>query len=269
MIAKTTIGVDFLGAICYGAGLRVNGKEIEGKSELILTHNLVSDDPKGMALEMQREAEFSRCKKPVWHTSLSWKPGENPNKEQMVEAANRYCEKMGASPEDHQIVVFQHHDRPHKHIHVYINRAPMGGGKALETSHNYARNVRVCKEISQELGFAMLEKLKEGLLRHIAENQREVQMVVNFAIKEAFKHKCASLKELELRLQEQGIGCKFTTEDGRLKYSSYHYRGTLIKGQDVGFTAKQLAALLKANLSMEDKSLKKQKSVKNLVRLTT
>ena len=65
MIAKTTIGADFLGAICYGAGLRVNGKEIEGKSELLLTHNLASDDPKGMALEMQREAAFSRCKKPV------------------------------------------------------------------------------------------------------------------------------------------------------------------------------------------------------------
>lgn len=247
MIAKTTIGADFLGAICYGAGLRVNGKEIEGKSELLLTHNLVSVDPKGMALEMQREAEFSRCKKPVWHTSLSWKPGEDPTKEQMVEAANRYCEKMGASPEDHQIVVFQHHDRPHRHVHVYINRAALGGGRALETSHNYARNVRVCKEISQELGFEKVEKLQEGKLRHVAENRKEAQKVVTLAIREALGKKCKTLSELELCLKKKGIECKFTMETGKLKYSSYSYQGVPIKGQDVGFTARQLQSRLDSN----------------------
>lgn len=250
MIAKTTIGADFLGAICYGAGLRVNGKEIEGKSELLLTHNLVSDDPKGMALEMQQEAEFGRCKKPVWHTSLSWKPGENPSKELMIEAANRYCEKMGASPEDHQIVVFQHHDRPHKHVHVYVNRVPMGGGKALETSHNYARNVRVCMEISRELGFAKLVKLENGKLRCVSENHKEAQKVVNFAIKEALKQKCKSSMELEIQLREMGIECKFVVEDGRLRYSSYGYNGASIKGQDVGFTAKQLQIRLDKNSNL-------------------
>lgn len=240
MIAKTTIGADFLGAICYGAGLRVNGKEIEGKSELLLTHNLVSDDPKGMALEMQREAEFSRCKKPVWHTSLSWKPGENPTNEQMIEAANRYCEKMGASPEDHQIVVFQHHDRPHKHIHLYINRAPLYGGKALETSHNYARNVTVCKEVSRELGFGKVEMLVRGKLRHVMKHQVEAQKVVNLAIREAFQQKCRTSGELERCLRERNIECKFTVEDGNVKYSSYCYSGIALKGQDVGFSAKQL-----------------------------
>lgn len=247
MIAKTTIGADFLGAICYGAGLRVNGKEIEGKSELLLTHNLVSDDPKGMALEMQREAEFSRCKKPVWHTSLSWKPGESPSKEQMIEAANRYCEKMGANPEDHQIVVFKHHDRPHRHIHVYMNRLPIGGGKALETSHNYARNVRVCKEISQELGFGFIEKIEKGKLRHVAEHQIEAQKVVNFSIREALKQRCKTSAELERYLNAKGIQCKFTEEDGKLKYSSYNYNETSIKGQDVGFSSKLLQKRLLEN----------------------
>lgn len=255
MIAKTTIGADFLGAICYGAGLRVNGKEIEGKSELLLTHNLVSDDPKGMALEMQREAGFSRCKKPVWHTSLSWKPGENPTKEQMIEAANRYCEKIGANPEDHQIVVFQHHDRPHKHIHVYMNRLPVGGGKALETSHNYARNVRICKEITQELGFAKMQKLEEGKLRHVAESQKEAQEVVNLAIRAALKQKCKSPEELKRRLNDKGIECKFILDEGKIKYSSYSYQGAPIKGQNVGFTGGQLQRNLDKNLQREEKKV--------------
>jgi hypothetical protein len=250
MIAKTTIGADFLGAICYGAGLRVNGKEIEGKSELLLTHNLVSVDPKGMALEMQREAEFSRCKKPVWHTSLSWKPGEDPSKEQMIEAANRYCEKMGANPEDHQIVVFQHHDRPHKHIHVYVNRVPIGGGKALETSHNYARNVRICQLVSQELGFARVKRLGQGKLRQLDEHKVETQKVVNSGIRKALKQRCKTYEELVTRLRKMGIECSFNVVDGKVKGSSYSYEGVTIKGQDVGFTAKELQNMLNKNLGM-------------------
>ena len=185
MIAKTTIGSNFIGAINYGAGYSLDGKEIEGKSELLLLHNVVSLDPKGIAMEMQQEAEFSCCQKPVWHSSINWRPGENPTKEQMIETANRYCAKMGADPKDHQIAVYEHHDKPHKHIHIYINRVPTDESKALETSHNYARNVRICKEITQELGFTKVEKLEEGKLRHVAENQEKAQKFINLAIKEA------------------------------------------------------------------------------------
>jgi hypothetical protein len=240
MIAKTTIGSSFLRAINYGAGYSLDGKEIEGKSELLLLHNVVSLDPLGIALEMQQEAACSRCKKPVWHSTLCWKPHENPTKEQMIEAANRYCAKMGADPKDHQIAVYQHYDKPHRHIHIYINRVPADGNKALETSHNYPRNVRICKEITQELGFAKVEKLLEGQLRHVAEHRKEAQKVINLAIKQALKQKCISPEELELRLNEKGIECKFTVEEGKLKYSSYSYQGIPIKGQDIGFTAKQL-----------------------------
>lgn len=247
MIAKTTIGSSFVRAINYGAGYSLDGKEIEGKSELLLLHNVVSHDPLGIALEMQQEAACSRCKKPVWHSSLSWKPDEHPTKAQMVEAANRYCTKMGADLKDHQIAVYQHHDKPHKHIHIYINRVPTDGGKALETSHNYARNVRICKEITQELGFIKVMNVEEGKLRRVPENQLEAQKVVHLAIKDVLKQKCKTLEDLEHRLKEKGIECNFTVEAGRLKYSSYSYKDVPIKGQDVGFTAKRLSLKMGKN----------------------
>jgi hypothetical protein len=259
MIAKTSIGSSFIGAINYGAGHSLDGKEIEGKSELLLLHNVVSLDPLGIALEMQQEAASSRCKRPVWHSSLNWKPEENPTQEQMIEAANRYCTKMGADPKDHQIAVYQHHDKPHKHIHIYINRVPTDGSKALETSHNYARNVRICKEITQELGFAKVEKMEEGKLRNVAGNQKEAQKVVNLAIKEALKQKCKSPEELERRLKEKGIGCKFTVDEGKIKYSSYSFQGVPIKGQDVGFTAKQLQSKFDRNIEESHKKFKKMR----------
>lgn len=262
MIAKTSIGSSFVGAINYGAGFRVDGREIKGKSELLLLQNVISHDPKGIAAEMQQEASYSRCKKPVWHTSLSWKPGENPTRKQMVKAAIRYCSKMGAEPENHQIVVYEHHDQPHKHIHIYINRVPVNGGPALVTSHNYARNVRACQEISEELGFAKLERLEEGQLRHVTLDQLEAQKVVHLAIKEALKEKANSPEKIEQRLKENGIECRFKLEEGKLKYSSYCYQGVPIKGQDVGFTARQLQASLDKNLlKMEVEKVKPTESV--------
>ena len=96
------------------------------------------------------------------------------------------------------------------------------------------------KEITQELGFAKVEKLEEGKLRNVAENQKDAQKIVNLAIKAALKQKCKTPEDLERQLKEKGIECKFTVEEGRLKYSSYSYQGVPIKGQDVGYTAKQL-----------------------------
>ncbi|GAB3179667.1 relaxase/mobilization nuclease domain-containing protein [Telluribacter humicola] len=262
MIAKTSIGSDFHGAIHYGAGYRLDGTIIKGKAELLLLNNIVSQDPKGIADEMQQEAAYGRCKKPVWHTSLNWKPGEYPTREQMIVAAKSYCQKMGADPTDHQIVVYQHHDQPHRHIHIYINRVPTDGGTALATSHNYARNERICREICQELSFARVERLKEGQLRQVTPNQLEAQQVVQLAIREALKEKSHNPVDMERRLKEKGIECRYQLEGGKLKYSSYCYQGVPIKGQDVGFTAKQLQTRLDKNLLMvEDSKTKITESV--------
>jgi hypothetical protein len=57
-------------------------------------------------------------------------------------------------------------------------------GKALETSHNYARNVRICKRITQELGFAKVEQLDQGKLLHVSESHENTQKVLSLAIKE-------------------------------------------------------------------------------------
>jgi hypothetical protein len=131
----------------------------------------------------------------------------------------------------------------------------------LETSHNYARNVRICREISEELGFTEVKQLQEGKLRHVEENQEEAQKFINGAIREALKKKCSSPGELEQQLNQKGIGCKFTLEDSKLKYSSYSYHDVPIKGQDVGFTAKQLQARLEKNqqLSLEQSRTLSQK----------
>jgi len=93
-------------------------------------------------------------------------------------------------------------------------------------------------------------------LRHLADNRKEAQKVVNLAIKAALKQKCGSPEALEGQLRERGIECKFTLQEGRLKYSSYCYKGVPVKGQDVGFTSEQLQRRLTFYEAKKSKKLK-------------
>jgi hypothetical protein len=113
----------------------------------------------------------------------------------------------------------------------------------------------VCKEISKELGFSMIQRLGSGKLRHVAENLQIAQTYVHRAIKEVLMTKCKTLEELTQRLKQKGIECKFKAEKERLTYSTYIYQRIRFKGQDVGFSAKQLWSKLSSNISF-DKGLK-------------
>jgi hypothetical protein len=152
MIGRTSIGGDFEGALSYGGGLGQEGTS--KKAELIGSSN-VGDvrNPRGLAAEMQGVADDNtRCKNPVWHTSLSWAEGEHLTTTQKLQAAERYCELMGASWDAHQVAVYEHHNTKHEHIHIYLNRVPLAGGPALDTSHNYVRNLKALRIITKEMG---------------------------------------------------------------------------------------------------------------------
>lgn len=189
MIAKTVTGADFLGALEYGAGLR--NDRTNKQAELVSVSNLVSQDVPGIAAEMRAVADSSsRIQKPVWHTVLSWSPEEEVNREQKLKAAALYCELMGASLAHHQVAVYEHKDKRHPHLHIYINRVPTNGGPALHTGHDYSRNTLATEHIRHKLGLPdlpekksqreevkvdRLQKVEEGIVEDINENQKRWQ----------------------------------------------------------------------------------------------
>ncbi|KUG09186.1 relaxase/mobilization nuclease domain-containing protein [Solirubrum puertoriconensis] len=244
MIAKTTIGADFRGAIAYGAGLLE--QEQQKKSRLLGAHNLLSRDAAGIALEMQLVAQRSgRCQLPVWHTSLSWPEEENVTPQQMLQAAALYCQKMGADLERHQVVVYQHLDRPHPHVHVYINRVPLDGGPVLRTSHNYARNVRVTAEIRAELGLQPLPRQRKGE-RLALEQGPKPQVRVRAALAAALGPEgVRTIAELEKFLRARGMEAQFKRDaGGGLVGVSFRVGEVALTGTQVGCKARQLRALL-------------------------
>jgi hypothetical protein len=248
MIAKTTTGSDFEGALSYGAGQRKGrGKEPED-APLLVVANVIPGSPKEMAQDMQAVARLSRkIQKPVWHTVLSWKAGEAVTQAQKVAAARRYCELIGAPIDRHQVVVYEHRDKQHAHVHIYINRVPMDAGPALRTDNNFYRQPAITKQISQELGMQPLPERRQSVA-DIDPTSQQAREVVREIIKQLVAQPERSGKEwLQAKLEERGISTRYKHDNGGvLRGVSFELNGVAVTGQQVGYKATQLRELFAA-----------------------
>jgi hypothetical protein len=250
MIAKTTTGSNFERALGYGAADLTVKQRQQKQSQVVLldSYNLISYDWSGMAAEMGAVAQGSRCKTPVWHTSLSAQPGEQLTGEQWRAAARQYCAAMGADPAQHQVAIFQHHDTAHAHVHIYINRVRLDDGPALDTGHNYARNVKTTRQIEQTLGLTALPEQRTSLRDHSQQTQALRQTIADVLTQVLATDKPTSLDELTADLDQRGITTQLASNAKGL-YGISFQQGTSqpVKGSAVGFKYRHVAARLEAN----------------------
>jgi relaxase-like protein len=77
--------------------------------------------------------------KPLYSLSIAWHPTKNnkPTHEQMIAAADEVLEALGMA--DRQCVILSHHDRPHPHVHLIINRVSPQTGLYAKTGNDYLR----------------------------------------------------------------------------------------------------------------------------------
>ena len=118
----------------------------------VRTHNLPTTDPMAAARLMAATAELSkRCKAAAYHVMIAWAPEELPTPQVMQEIAARTLELAGLA--EHQALVMGHGDKPHRHLHMLINRVHPETGKTWRTAHDYARFDRIMKELADAYGF--------------------------------------------------------------------------------------------------------------------
>ena len=240
MIAKTTTGSDFGGGIAYGAGIR-SGRENK-QSRLVSVSNIYSTDAESIASEMRNVAALNdRIQRPVWHTALAWAPGEVVSLEQKRQAAALYCELIGASLERHQVVVYEHRDKPHPHIHIYINRVPLDGGPALALHNNYARNVKATAHIREKLGMTPLPEKRQSLRDHSPDKQATRELVQGAVQRALGDQQVTTTEQLQQQLRGQGIETRLkVNEQGTLVGVSFRAGGISVTGTEVGYKAHQL-----------------------------
>ncbi|WP_426491339.1 relaxase/mobilization nuclease domain-containing protein [Hymenobacter sp. 102] len=248
MIAKTIAGSDFEGALTYGAGQRQGRSKEPGDAILLVVSNVIPGSPKEMAQDMQAVAARSkRVQKPVWHTVLSWKAGEIVSQAQKVAAAKRYCELMGAPIDRHQVVVYEHRDKQHAHVHIYLNRVPIDGGPALRTDNNFYRQPAVTRQISQELGMDPLPERRRSLKALDPTKEAARQRVSQVLAQLLQQPDRGGEQWLALQLHQLAIEIRYTHDKGGvLRGVSFATEGVALRGQEVGYKGAQLREALAA-----------------------
>lgn len=170
MIGKVArFGSSFLGAMqyCYyepRANHSFDRTRIRG--ELLFVQHLsvsVENDPKLRAddktrLSLERMAETmqsvaslnERVRKPVWHQSFSFPPGECPSAEVMVKICQSFARTFGM--ENNPLLAFRHRDREHEHFHIIASRVDVEGKNTARTSFNYREVGRFCRDMEERHG---------------------------------------------------------------------------------------------------------------------
>jgi hypothetical protein len=81
------------------------------------------------ALPRNQTSKTRKCEDDCLHASLSWEKGQDPSREEMVEAAQSYLKSLGM--ENAQAVFVAHSDTPQRHVHIIASRIDPETGKTF------------------------------------------------------------------------------------------------------------------------------------------
>ena len=145
------------------------------------TLNLPTDDPRraarimgGTAVDAAALKRLSggsaagrKLEKPVLHYSLSWPPGQQPTRDQMMAAVRGSMQALGV--EDRQALVVAHGDRDHPHVHVIANRVDWQTGRAAGLSRSRLKLSRWAEGWEREHGGIVCERrVRHNAMRDMA-----------------------------------------------------------------------------------------------------
>lgn len=142
------------------------------------TRNLASEDPNtawkimaATALDQARLKQQAGVKntgrksdKHVLHFTLAWHPDQDPDRDEMMKAANGAIKALGASK--HQALIIAHNDEKHPHLHVMINRVSPQDGRHLSSSKEKLKLSKWAQAYEEESGQVLCEqRVTNNLLR--------------------------------------------------------------------------------------------------------
>ncbi|MGY3054153.1 hypothetical protein ACVWYG_002356 [Pedobacter sp. UYEF25] len=144
MIGKIVIGKSFGGCVRY----------VVEKKDAILLHidglrmDKISSTIQDFNIQRMANPELSKA---VGHISLNWSERDLHllSPEKMLDMAMEYLKLMAIK--DTQLLIVQHTDNHHPHLHIIYNRVD-NNGKTISDQFQFKKNVAACKTITMKHG---------------------------------------------------------------------------------------------------------------------
>jgi hypothetical protein len=225
MIGKVKTGKSFAGCIRYN---------LEREEATILHAEGIRTDSIPHIINdfnMQRKMN-SELGQAVGHIVLSWSVQDKGklNPDTMTEHAKEYLQKMKIV--DTQLIVVQHHDREHPHVHIVYNRVN-NEAKTISDQYQRKRNAEVCKQLTLNHGYHIAQG-KALVNRPRLTGADRIKYQLYDAIKET-SVQAKTWKELENLLKRQGIELHYKYRSGTTEVQgiSFNKDGLKLKGSEI------------------------------------
>lgn len=237
MIGKILHGSAFGGLVNYVNDPRKIATLIAASDGVNLSNNQTITDSFIMHASLSR-----RTKKPVAHFILSFSPNDAAklDDKKLEKIVRIYLKRMGY--DDNQFVAFRHFDKEHPHVHIIVNRVNFQG-KCTKDSHEKDRNIKICKDITNEYDLYRPTKkrsVKEDRLRSMDAVRYQMMHCVMESLQVA-----NNWKEFQDDLALVGIRCRFR----------YNKKTNGIEGISFSIAKESISSKMKHDISFSGKQL--------------
>ena len=129
---------------------------------------VTAESADSLKLESGRRPSPKKNEQPVYCFSLNWHPDDHPAKQHMLEIALEAVKILKA--EERQVVIVEHLDEPHPHVHITINMIHPETGMSLDLYKDEERLQQSCHAYEVRMGVirsptthAYYEAIEQGL----------------------------------------------------------------------------------------------------------
>ncbi len=132
----------------------------EKEAQVVYTQNVVGESPEEITREFKLTQELNdNCEKNTLSFIISptIEDGKKLDKKEMSKICENFMKEMKLG--DRQAIAFAHRDKPHKHIHVYVNRIDFQG-KAYNDSFIGKRSQLAAEKIAERMRLTTVKQVQ-------------------------------------------------------------------------------------------------------------
>jgi hypothetical protein len=227
----------------FRGALRYNQEKVgAGKAE-VLDYSFVNTTERNIMKEVAMvRMQRPDLKKYFYHTSINFPKDENASNELMIKIGRDYLEANGFN--QHQYIMFRHHDAAHPHFHILVNRIGYDGSVVSDSKH-YARSEKVLRDIEKKYNLTQVVGSREAKERGMSNNEilmikrtndPSAKVAMQIILGEVLKSKDQlSTNEFISKLEERGVKVLFNqASTGYVSGISYSYQGMVMQGSKLG-----------------------------------
>lgn len=135
------IGPDQISRVDWFGGINF-GFPIETRDDADLARRIMEFDA------LNQASRTRQCEKDCVHLSLGWRPGEQPTRDQMEEAARDALKAIGM--ENAKALFSAHNDEDYVHVHIVASKINPETGRAYDLKGNYLKLSRWAEQYERE-----------------------------------------------------------------------------------------------------------------------